>query len=129
MNRRNMLGLLLSAVPAMAFAHEPHNPENDAWYGSLMRPDHPTQSCCGLADAYWADEVHVKDGRTYVTVRDDRDDALLGRPHVPNGTVIYVPDTKLKWDKGNPTGHGVLFMRYSPDGNEVVFCYVQPALT
>ena len=32
------------------------------WYQALMQPDVPKASCCGEADAYWADEIHVKDG-------------------------------------------------------------------
>jgi hypothetical protein len=27
------------------------------WYQALTQPDVPTASCCGEADAYWADEV------------------------------------------------------------------------
>jgi len=101
---------------------EASDPAIRQWYKSLMRPDVPTSPCCGEADAYWADEVHVRDGKTFVTITDDRDDGPLGRPHVPNGTVVEVPDIKLKWDRGNPTGHGILFMSRS----QYVFCYVQP---
>ena len=25
------------------------------WFDTLMRPDAPESSCCGVADAYWAD--------------------------------------------------------------------------
>lgn len=92
------------------------------WYRGLMMPDVPTASCCGEADAYWADEIHVRNGKTYATITDGRDDAPLGRPHVPNGTVVEVPDHKLKWDRGNPTGHGVLFL----SRERFVYCYVQP---
>ena len=92
------------------------------WYQSLMQPDIPTSSCCGEADAYWADEVHVRNGRTYVRVTDDRPDGPLGRPHVEKGTEIEIPHNKLKWDRSNPTGHGIVFM--SRTG--YVFCYVQP---
>lgn len=101
------------------------DPAIRAWYRSLMQPDNPNASCCGEADAYWADEVHVRNGRTFVTITDDRDDTPLGRPHIPNGTVIEVPDHKLKWDRGNPTGHGVIFLSRSLH----VFCYVQPGGT
>jgi hypothetical protein len=87
-----------------------------------MRPDVPTSSCCGEADAYWADEIHVRGGKTYVTITDDRADEPLGRPHMPVGTEIEVPDVKLKWDESNPTGHGILFLSRS----RYVFCYVQP---
>lgn len=92
------------------------------WYKELMRPDFPTSSCCGEADAYWADEFHVKDGKTFVTITDDRDDLPLKRPHIPNGTIIEIPDNKLKWDKSNPTGHGILFVGFN---GTMVFCYVQ----
>ena len=92
------------------------------WYQQLMQPDVPTASCCGEADAYWADDFHVKNGKTYVTITDDRDDASRGRPHIPVGTEIEVPQNKLKWDSANPTGHGVVFL--SRGG--YVFCYVQP---
>jgi hypothetical protein len=106
---------------AMTRAHDAHNPEHDEWYRSLMQPDNPAASCCGLADAYWADKIIVRGTKTFVVIEDDRDDAMLGRPHIPNGTEVYVPNHKLKWDAGNPTGHGVIFMR----GADTVFCYVQ----
>lgn len=92
------------------------------WYQSLMQPDAPNTSCCGEADAYWADEIHVRDGKTYATITDDRDDAPRGRPHIDIGTEIEIPDHKLKWDRANPTGHGIVFMSRS----RFVFCYVQP---
>jgi hypothetical protein len=72
--------------------------------------DVPNASCCGEADAYWADGVHVGDGKTYVTITDDRPDEPLGRPHLDVGTEIEIPNKKLKWDKGNPTGHGIVFL-------------------
>ena len=92
------------------------------WYEALMQPDVPTASCCGEADAYFADEIHVRDGKTYVTITDDRPDEPRGRPHIDTGTEIEVPAHKLKWDKGNPTGHGIIFL----SRNRYVFCYVQP---
>ena len=36
--------------------------------------------------------------------------------------VLPVPNTKIKWDRGNPTGHGIIFIG---DGDEI-FCYVPP---
>jgi hypothetical protein len=91
------------------------------WYQSLMRPDAPSASCCGEADAYWADEVHVKDGKTFATITDDRPDEPLGRPHIDVGTVIEIPPEKLKWDRSNPTGHGVLFV----SKGLYAWCFVQ----
>lgn len=92
------------------------------WYQGLMQPDNPSASCCGESDAYWADEIHVKDGKTFATITDDRDDAPLKRPHVDIGTIVEIPNNKLKWDRSNPTGHGVVFL--SRGG--YVYCFVQP---
>ena len=92
------------------------------WYEALMQPDVPTASCCGEADAYYADEVHVRGGRTYAVITDERPDEPRGRPHVDIGTEIEIPEHKLKWDRGNPTGHGIVFL----SRNKYVFCYVQP---
>ncbi len=101
------------------------DPAVSAWYKSLMQPDNPTISCCGGADAYYAD-VFEADGDRYVAViTDTRDDAPLGRHHVAPGTRIPVPNTKLKVDRGNPTGHGVIFLSSS----DTVFCYVAPGGT
>jgi hypothetical protein len=118
-----LLILLAMAIPAHARdlgQWEKSDPAIAQWYKSLMRPDAPTSSCCGEADAYWADEVHVRDGKTYATVTDDRDDGPLGRPHVPVGTVVEIPDVKLKWDRGNPTGHNILFL----SSYRYPFCFV-----
>lgn len=137
-DRTQRLGCLIFAVAcivAMAFvaavfaparAHDDNHggvsdPAIREWYQALMQPDNPSASCCGEADAYWADEIHVRNGKTYATITDDRPDAPLGRPHVESGTVVEIPNHKLKWDKANPTGHGVVFL--SRQG--FVFCYVQ----
>jgi hypothetical protein len=65
----------------------------------------PNASCCGEADAYFADEIQPR-----------------GRPHVDIGTEVEIPNNKLKWDRSNPTGHGVVFLSRAG----YVFCYVQP---
>jgi hypothetical protein len=101
------------------------DPKIRRWYQALMQPDVPNASCCGEADAYWADEVHVRDGKTYAVITDERPDEPLGRPHVDVGTEIEIPNNKLKWDKGNPTGHGIVFLSRAG----YVFCYVQPGGT
>ena len=118
-----LFGLLAALLIGSVRAHDVSHPELDDWYHGLMRPDAPSSSCCGLADAYWADEIHVRDGKTFATITDDREDAPLGRPHVPVGTVIEVPDEKLKWDRANPTGHAIIFL--SVQG--FVWCFVQGA--
>lgn len=73
------------------------------WYQALMQPDVPKASCCGEADACWADEIHVRDGKTYVTITDERPD----EPHAEIGTEIETPNNKLKWDRSNPTAASV----------------------
>jgi hypothetical protein len=116
-----LFGLLAALLIGNVKAHDASHPELNDWYRGLMRPDAPSSSCCGLADAYWADEVHVRGGKTFATITDDRADEPLGRPHVPVGTVIEVPDEKLKWDRSNPTGHAIIFL--SVQG--FVWCFVQ----
>lgn len=105
---------------------ENSDPAVSDWFRTLKQPDNPTVSCCGEADAYWADEIHVRDGKTFAVITDDRDDGPLMRPHVDIGTEIEIPTNKLKWDRGNPTGHNVLFMH--PGGESytpTVWCFVQ----
>jgi hypothetical protein len=92
------------------------------WYRNLMQPDEPMISCCGEADAYWADDFAVEGNHYVAIITDDRDDAPLGRPHLDPGKRFAVPNTKLKYDAGNPTGHGVIFIRI--DG--VVLCFIVP---
>ncbi len=99
-------------------------PEMSAWYRSLKMPDNPSIPCCGESDAYFA-EPFVKDGKTFARIVDDRDDEPRHRPHVPVGTVIEIPNHKLKWDSGNPVGHAVIFL--GPGGT--VYCFVQGTLS
>jgi hypothetical protein len=118
-----IFGCLISDLNARDLGQwEAVDPGIRQWYEALMRPDVPNASCCGEADAYWADEVHVRDGKTYAIITDDRPDEPRGRPHVDIGTEIEIPNNKLKWDKSNPTGHGIVFL----SRNGYVFCYVQP---
>ncbi|HVY56805.1 MAG TPA: hypothetical protein VHA77_03055 [Xanthobacteraceae bacterium] len=115
---RILLILLLLSVPALArdngqWSNVPINVRK--WFQSLMRPDFPMSSCCGEADAYEADSYEVE-GDHYVAIITD------GKGAIPNGTRIPVPNSKMKWDKGNPTGHGIIFL-----GSErQVYCYVAP---
>lgn len=91
------------------------------WMSTLMTPDNPGVPCCGIADAYWADVVHVRDGKTFATITDEREDAPFNRHHVPPGTQIEIPREKLKYDAGNPTGHALVFLNV----NNVALCFVQ----
>ena len=66
------------------------DPKIREWYQALMQPDVPNASCCGEADAYWADEVHVRDGKTYAVITDDRPDDV--DPHEVADAVEVMAD-------------------------------------
>ncbi len=85
------------------------------WFQSLKQPDHPRVSCCGEADAFEADSFEAEDDH-YVAI------ITNGKGMIANGTRIAVPNRKMKWDKGNPTGHGIIFI--GTQGQ--VYCYVTP---
>jgi hypothetical protein len=85
------------------------------WFQTLMQPDNPSISCCGEADAFEADTFEVE-GDHYVAVVTD------GKGVIADGTRIPVPNNKMKFDAGNPTGHGIIFI--GAEGQ--VYCYVAP---
>jgi hypothetical protein len=85
------------------------------WFQELRQPDNPRAPCCGEADAYEADLFEVDEDH-YVAIITD------GKGVIPNGTKIPVPNHKLKWDEGNPTGHGIIFIGLRGQ----VYCYVVP---
>ncbi len=122
---RVIIALMLSSLPAAArdlgqWQDQPAYLRQ--WFQKLMQPDNPIMSCCGEADAYWADSFEVDEDRYVAIITDDRPDGPLGRPHRNVGEKIVVPNNKIKWDEGNPTGHGVIFI-----GNAgQVYCYVTP---
>ena len=96
------------------WADQPENVRH--WFQSLKQPDHPRLSCCGEADAFEADNFEIE-GDHYVAV------ITNGKGVVSSGTRIPVPNQKMKWDAGNPTGHGIIFI--GPQGQ--VYCYVTPS--
>jgi hypothetical protein len=87
------------------------------WFQTLMQPDHPNVSCCGESDAYEADSFEVEDDHYVAIITAHR-----SVTNYPIGTRIPVPNHKMKWDQGNPTGHGILFLGYGGQ----VYCYVTP---
>ena len=118
MNLRIAFIMLALSVPAVArddgqWANSPANVRE--WFQSLKQPDHPRLSCCGEADAFEADTFEVESDH-YVAVITD------GKGVIPNGTHISVPNAKVKWDRGNPTGHGIIFIG---SGGQI-YCYVTP---
>ena len=129
------LALIIAACAPPVLAHDDGHggqitPEELAWYANLKQPDNPSMSCCGLADAYYADSFKAHPSGNYVAIiTDTREDTQFGRPHVPPGTEVIVPNTKLKYDQGNPTEHNIIFMSRLPskDTNQPsVYCYVVP---
>jgi hypothetical protein len=75
-----IFGCLIGGVEARDLGQwDAVDPVVREWYQALMQPDVPNASCCGEADAYFADEVHVRDGKTYAIVTDDRPDEPRGR--------------------------------------------------
>lgn len=121
-----MLALVVAASAHDSGQWEETSPEIRQWYKGLMQPDAPTASCCGEADAYWCDTINVRDKTTYCTITDDREDAPLGRPHIDVGTEIEIPNEKLKWDRGNPTGHAIVFVSRGGYGSKrYIYCFVQ----
>ena len=98
------------------------DPATRKWFNSLMIPGVPTTSCCGKADAYWADSFESKDGQYVAIITDPRPDSPLGRAHIEPGTRILIPNSSINWGQGkNPTGHGWVFIL-----DNIVFCYLPP---
>lgn len=115
---RRLLIIALLATPALADPWAGVDPSVRHWFETLMQPDHPHVSCCGLADAYEADAYEVE-GDHYVAI-------ITGyrvATEIPLGARIPVPNEKMKWDQGNPTGHGILFVGLQKQ----IFCYVTPS--
>lgn len=123
-----LLAAVLLATPVRDNGQwQSESPQVHRWFQNLMQPDNPTVSCCGESDAYEADNFEVEGDHYVAIITDTRPDAFSNgtfRPHIDPGTHIPVPNEKMKWDKGNPTGHGIIFLSAS-DGH--VYCYVAPA--
>jgi hypothetical protein len=116
-------GCLINGVEARDLGQwEAGDPVVREWYQALMQPDNPAASCCGEADAYWADSFEVDGDRYVAIITDPRPDEPLRRKHIDIGTRIVVPNHKLKWDQSNPTGHGIIFL----SRGDYVYCYVAP---
>jgi len=92
------------------------------WFESLRVPDQPSASCCGAADAYWADDFEVKNGEYVAIVTDTRPDGPLERAHIAPGTRFVVPGNRITRTPDNPTGHGWIFVL-----SGIVFCYLPPS--
>lgn len=109
-------GVLLLVSSIVARAHD-EDPEIHAWLSSVKQPDTGI-SCCGPSDAYYCDEG-AKGSQVTCTINDFRDDKKLHRVHVPNGTVIDIPQHKINKDP-NPTGRAVVWL----SRERFVWCFV-----
>lgn len=92
-------------------------------------------SCCGEADAYWADQIDkVTDKGVYVTITDKRNCTTIQQyeedgegnyyPTQPtpsdeciknrierDGQKVFIPNSRLDdRHQGNPTGHNIVFL-------------------
>jgi hypothetical protein len=125
---QRVFGLMSRLRPRVHFIRydpewENKPPHIRKWFRGLMQPDQPQASCCGEADAYEAD-LFERDGNNWVAIITGQGPGAANKPRIPEGTRISVPNSKMKWDRGNPTGHGIIFI-----GSEgEVYCYVTPAL-
>src|SRR5882762_4757734 len=103
---RLMLGVVAALVIGSAEAHDPDHHEQAEWYQSLMQPDIPNASCCGEADAYWADEIHVRNGKTYAKITDDRPDEPRHRLLEPRWLRLLLCPTWRSLKFGPVAGRG-----------------------
>jgi hypothetical protein len=86
---RITLGVVVALFTSMAMNardlgqwDDPANADLKRWYQDLKQPDNPAASCCGEADAYWADAFEAtSDGEYVAIITDPRDDKPLGRIH------------------------------------------------
>lgn len=103
--------------------YQSENPGLSNWYARQRQPDQDI-SCCGPADAYWADEFEVVDGEFYAIITDTRPDEPLQRPHIPPGTRVLIPPQKHNDPRKdpNPTLHAIVFVVLQPQGYWP-FCY------
>ena len=123
-----VLNVAAIAKPGGDWSRTP--PEVREWIARQKQPDNPPHSCCGEADAYFADAFEVVDGQVFAIITDNRDDFPLGRPQ-PVGTRINVPPHKMVDSRNdvNPSGHGVIFLvnyenEKSGEYGKAVLCFV-----
>src|SRR5512138_2312502 len=93
--------LLLVLLPTIASARDLGQwkylpPDLSAYFASLKQPD-TGASCCGEADAYYADETETgPNGELVAIITDTRPDAPLRRLHIEPGTRFIVPPNKIR---------------------------------
>lgn len=122
--------LFLGSVHAKNLGQFDSDTDRAKWFRDLKQPDSPSVSCCGESDAYYCDELHsatnleTNETTNSCIITDDRDDAPLGRVHVPIGTEIVIPNQKMMTGNQifgeNPTGHNIVFLSSA----RFVWCFV-----
>ena len=82
--------------------------------------------CLALFVAFWLDlDYPLWAGTSAAVVCQPQLGASLrtnGKGVIADGTRIPVPNQKMQWDRGNPTGHGIVFI----GSGGRVYCYVTP---
>src|SRR5262249_18720950 len=98
------------------YAHDSGTPFAE-WMMSLMQPAKPTVSCCGIAEQYWVKDYRPsnKNGIAFEATVVSKDSRTEFKVDVPRSVVI--------WDRANPTGRGIVFIR-SDDFDQAVICFV-----
>jgi hypothetical protein len=93
------------------------------WYARVRQPT-STTVCCGEADAYWTDEYRsLENGSLDVTITDGR---IVPNRMDLNGHHVAVPKDRIDpKHQGNPTGHGIIFVRHYSDNAypDFPYCY------
>lgn len=128
--------LLYSIWPFKAHAMDHGFDPNSAttkWMERQMRPDNPTSSCCGKADAYPVDRYRKLPTGDYEVWIENGDaitypDGTKREPWDVNISLI-VPSNKINKeddDLDNPTDHGWLFFRPTNDHEPGTFyCFIR----
>lgn len=110
-----IMGAVLTVLFSMA-AHakdwdsdQPTNPDPEFWRESTV------QSCCGVGDAYWADEWEVlPDGHWRVWITDPRNI----KDRIPlDGRAITLRADQIRTPPNSPvnrSGHGIVFVGQNP---------------
>lgn len=107
---------IASYLVGSAYAHD-SGTRFAEWMMSLMQPAKPTVSCCGIAEQYWVKDYRPsgKNGIAFEATVVSKDGRTEFEVDVPRSVVI--------WDRANPTGRGVVFIR-SNEFDQTVICFV-----
>ena len=107
------------------------SPSEKAWANALKQPGNPTASCCGPANAYYADKVEPcthkdflknEDCALVAIITDTRpnEDFIPYRYPIKVGTRVIIPKDKIRrHPSANPTDHNVVFL----DEDRWVYCW------